>query len=355
MTVDEEGFQYPAIDEKKCISCHKCEKVCAFVKEFNISDNNDVPDVYAANGGGVDVSPSSSSAGVGNALAKAFIHSGGIVYGVGFDDDFVVKHIRLDAVEDVFRIDGSKYVQSNLDGVFESIEVDLNNERKVLFFGTACQTAGLYSFISNKKHIDNLYLVDVLCHGVPSPGVFKDYLQFASQNKKSGIKSVVFRSKVNGWISAVSGQKIVFENGKEMRMSLFSKLFFGHYILRPSCNQCVYTRLNKPSDMTLADFWRIREYDPSMYTSDGVSMVLVNSSKGKYLFDLVNNVFSIKKMEVSCCDAAQFKKPASFNPDRDKFFLDYKTLGSSKTLKKYQHIFFVKSIEKKIVNVIKKG
>ena len=354
MMTDEEGFQYPKIDDNKCISCGKCERVCPFHDGYKNSGNFTESQVYAANGGGKDISPTSSSAGIGFALAKTFINTGGIVYGACFNDEFNVIHQRIEDVNEVGRLNGSKYVQSDLGNVFAKVKEDLNNEKCVLFFGTACQTAGLFSYISDVRLSERLYLCDVLCHGVPSPGVFKDYLNYMQEKCSSKIENIVFRSKEKGWISAVSGQKLTFKNGKVMRISLFSRLFFAHYILRPSCSNCVYTNRNKPSDMTIADFWKIKEFDPSMYTTNGVSLLLLNSEKGKNMFELIRKQFKTKQMELSCCNADQFVKPAVINPRREEFFRTYQEKGSKRTFNKYHNKFIIESIIERMKKVIKR-
>lgn len=355
MRSDDEGFQYPVINKEKCISCGKCEGICSFTDNYIIENNYTISEVYAVNGGGIDVSPKSSSAGVGNILANAFIKEGGIVYGAAFNDEFEVQHQRIASLEEIEKINGSKYVQSNLGNVFFNIQNDLLDGQKVLFFGTACQTAGLYSYISSKKLTDNLYLCDILCHGVPSPGVYKDYLNYMVHKNNCQIEKVIFRSKENGWKSSLAGQCLTFKNGKKVNMSLFSKLYFTHLILRPSCCDCKYTTLNKPSDLTIADFWKIKDFEPSMYTPHGVSMVLMNSDKGRFLFHLLSKKMNTKQMDLSCCTAKQFKEPATVNEKRDLFFSYYKTKGANAVFRKYNRIFFFEQCRNRISKILKKS
>lgn len=350
MTEDECGFLYPAVDSAVCIDCGLCSRVCPFKQNYSVFDNFPESEVYAVKEKENDRSLGSSSGGAGYFIAQEFIKNGGTVYGVGVNEEFEAAHICVEKADEVCKICGSKYVQSKLSDTFDKIKKATADGKKILFIGTACQTAGLRMLLPDCK---GLYTVDVLCHGVPSPRVFKEFLKYLEQKKQSKVKRVVFRSKENGWIAASSGQEILFENGDKCKLSLFFKLFFDHTILRPSCSSCVFTTLNKPSDMTIADFWAIKRYDSEFYTPNGVSMVLTNSEKGREMFAWLKERAICKKYTIACCEADQFKKPAAKN-NSQKCFFDFEAKhGYKRTFEYYNTKYAVNSIMNRIKRAFK--
>lgn len=342
MKADTEGFLYPIVDNNKCCECELCIEVCPFTDEYKHKIEDYTPSVFAVTSKYKEETKNSSSAGVGYLLGKTMINEGGVVYGASFSETFEVYHSRADSLDGIRKFSGSKYVQSNIVDIFKSIENDLKQGTRVLFIGTACQTAGIRSYL-RKPLKENLLTCDILCYGVPSPLIFKEYLNMLSNRYRSKIKNVVFRSKTNGWASAVSGQKVEFENGKVTNLKLFTRLFFDHIILRPSCTNCVYTTKKKPSDITIADFWDIKKFEPKMYDRNGVSMVLIHNDKGRSIFERIKNSLHCKELDDNCCVARQFFSPAEENKKRYLFWDSFQKQGIRKTLFKYKLKYFIRS------------
>lgn len=199
MKPDALGFLYPVVDENKCINCGLCEKVCQFNVNYDTSLNLSQPDVYGARHKDMKEVETSRSGAAFIALSDWILKHGGAIYGAGYVDHFRVVHKRATNKEERDEFKGSKYVQSDLNGVFKQVKQDLKNGMIVLFSGTPCQTAGLSSFIG-KKLRENLYLVDIVCHGVPSPYIWRDYLNYLEEKQGDEIVWVDFRDKQQfGW------------------------------------------------------------------------------------------------------------------------------------------------------------
>ena len=271
---DEQGFLYPAVDGSVCIDCGLCEKVCPFLVSVEAKHPLQA---YAA------INPSdserlhSSSGGIFTMLMHETLNNRGVVFGAAFDKDWNVCHISIEKKEDIPLLQGSKYVQSDMGCIYKSVKEYLKTGRKVLFSGTACQIAGLKGYL--QKDYENLLLVDVVCHGVPSPKIWRDYL------KKFGdsIKKVSFRDKKNGWLNYDFA--IGFSNKTEYRESHNSNLFMQGFIHdlynRPSCHNCKLKAGRCRSDITLGDFWGIELFLPALDDDKGVSIVTANTAKGE--------------------------------------------------------------------------
>lgn len=287
MQEDAEGFKYPMINKNECINCGLCEKACPINSEEE--HKKDVqPLAYACINLDDRVRLDSSSGGIFSLLAENIIDKGGIVYGAAFDKNGMVHHIGIEKKDDIRLLRGSKYIQSDMNHVFQDIKNQLENNRSVLFTGTPCQNAGLKSFL--RKDCENLYCVDSICHGVPSPTVWKRYLAYLENKlgkERRRESNPSFRAKHEGWVRySVS---IPFshdtEYRKEHHQDSFMKLFLKNIVLRPSCYHCHFKPSTNISDITLADFWGVWDIVPEMYDDKGTSLSIVNSEKGKKLFD----------------------------------------------------------------------
>ena len=203
MKPDVMGFMYPVVDMDKCVNCGLCEKVCAFSDNYKTPDNFDKPKPFAARQLNIQEIEKSRSGGVFAALSDWVLDEGGVVYGAGFDKSFRVLHKRADTKDGRDEFRGSKYVQSYMGDIFCQVAKDLKNGLKVLFSGTPCQTAGLLSFIALKRiNGVNLFVCDIVCHGVPGPNIWDDYLKYIEKKKKKKITGVNFRDKLRfGWRS----------------------------------------------------------------------------------------------------------------------------------------------------------
>lgn len=332
MKPDKLGFLYPEVDESKCTDCGLCEKVCAFHDNYDKSMNLPLPDAYAARHKDMREVETSRSGAAFIAISDYIIENGGVVYGAGYTDHFRVVHKRAVTKEERNEFKGSKYVQSDLNNVFRKVKDDLKNGKVVMFSGTPCQTAGLNSYVG-KKLRENLFLVDIVCHGVPGPFLWRDYISYLEKKHGSEICYVNFRDKdLYGWKAHKESFKFVNRGGK---MS-FTFLFYKHLMFRHSCGACKYTNLQRPSDITIADFWGWEKTDKSINADDkGVSLVLCNTEKGQKLFDAVRERMDAIPAELENCLQPNLKHPTIIHPKRMQFEKDYAKKGFEYVYYKY--------------------
>ncbi|WP_298767859.1 Coenzyme F420 hydrogenase/dehydrogenase, beta subunit C-terminal domain [uncultured Fibrobacter sp.] len=289
------GFLYPDINKGVCKACGLCMNVCPVLNlkgQKGVCHKN-TQTCLAAWNKSVDVRMKSSSGGVFSALAEQVLLKGGVVFGAAWDSNMVLKHKAVERLEDLESIRRSKYVQSDVGETFNQVLQYLKTGRAVLYCGVHCQIAGLRSFIG--KDFDNLYLVDVLCQGVPSPAMFRSYLDEIEQEFASRVVDCNFRHKDKGWRCGLS-LNMTLENGKNVRRILdrneYYNAFFNEFFLRDSCYKCKFKvdSLGYSSDITLGDFWRIGNKIPlpkeveKNYTR-GISAVVVNTEKGRLLLE----------------------------------------------------------------------
>lgn len=287
MKEDDEGFSYPVIDNSRCISCLACERVCPILS--NRTPKDEETKAYAALSKNDETRLESSSGGIFSELAKLILQSNGIVYGAKYDNDFKVIHTGIEDIESLKELRGAKYSQSDLSTIFQIIKTQLNNGRQVLFSGTPCQIGGLKAFL--KKDYDNLYCIDFVCHGVPSPLVWKKYIEYRSQvDADNQVPEYInLRNKESGWshysyqveFAYSKSNHYLCQNDKDLYMSLF----VNNYILRRSCSNCYYKGYSRESDITLGDFWGIWDILPSMDDNKGTSVVFTHSNKGEKLLN----------------------------------------------------------------------
>jgi len=336
MTSDEEGFRYPQIDKTQCNECGLCKKVCAFQNGYDTTENFKTPHVYAVKHRDEKVRMNSSSGGAFTAISDYIINLNGVIYGVAFDERFNVIHQRAETVKEIELFRGSKYVQSDLKNIFQRVRADLADGRWVLFTGTPCQAAGLNSFLLNIDK-SKLLICDLVCYGTPSPLIWKEHVQFLEKKMKSGVEEYYFRSKVKGWL--ISTVQVKYKNGKNDYKSALSQahktLFFSGNMMRPSCYNCKYTNFNRPSDISIADFWGIEKHMPEFYDNQGVSLVLVNSQKGKNVFETIINSIEYRESNTDVCKHSPLYRQTKPSPRRNAFWKDYKKNGYGFVIKKY--------------------
>lgn len=334
MKPDKLGFIYPCVDSEKCIDCGLCVKKCEFKADYSVYSNYETPIIYGGRLKDASALAASQSGGAASAICEAFIKEGGIVYGVMFDADFRVIHTRVDNVENLVKLKGSKYVQSDLTNTLQQVRDDLMSNEKILFVGTACQVAGLKSFIPNKYH-DKLYTIDILCHACPSPALWESYLQHIQKTNKAKIVAANMRNKKYGWRSF--HETFMLSNGKEIKRDSYIYLFFHHLSIKKSCEVCHFTNHRRVSDVTLSDFWGWSKYHPEWNDDKGVSMIMVNSEKGTLLLNGINTEMSLIKSDESEIDhlQPQLSRPSNANPLRESFEQDFHKKGFKYVSKKY--------------------
>lgn len=351
MQPDALGFLYPVVDTDKCTCCGLCENVCSFSDNYDKSQNLAQPDAYAARHNNMDEVETSRSGAAFIAISDWILQHGGIVYGVGYVDHFHVAHKRAINKEERDEFKGSKYVQSDLTGIFRQVRTDLRDDRIVLFSGTPCQTAGLNAFIG-KKLRENLYLIDIVCHGVPSPYLWRDYITYLEKKHGDKICFVNFRDKQEfGWRAHRETFKFINKEGVSFKGGSFTYLFYKHIMFRHSCGSCHYANLKRPSDITIADFWGWEKTNSDINADDkGVSLVLCNTEKGHRLFEAVKKDLKVVPAKLEDCIQPNLQHPTSINPNWKYFEADYKKRGFEYVYKKYGH----KKMKDRFVILIRK-
>ena len=332
MQEDNEGFVYPHIDKSLCVDCHICEKSCPSLNVVSKVSNRKC--YVAVNKS--DERMFSSSGGIFILLARKVIENGGVVVGAAFDGNWLVHHILCDNTDDLIKLMGSKYLQSRNYEAYFATKSLLEENRMVLYTGTACQIAGLKGYL--KKDYDNLITVDVLCHGVPSPGVWKRYLRELKKLYGDEITSISFRDKSTGWKQY--SMTIGFGNdkiySKKHGDDIFMNLFLSNSILRPSCHVCKYKSIDRPSDMTIGDAWGIENILSDFDDDKGTSVAIVHSEKGENLFYSVSPLLNLIDVELDAIlpKTADSRKAVGMSRGRAVGFLFYR-LGqdASKILK----------------------
>ena len=333
MTTDNEGFWYPEVNDS-CIECGRCIEVCHIFKNEKVYNH---PIAYACINTDEEIRSESSSGGVFYELSKYIISQSGVVFGAGFNTRFEVEHTFAESISDLKKFQRSKYVQSKIDGTYEQAKMFLLSGRKVLFSGTPCQIAGLKSYLG--KSYDSLTCVDFICHGVPSPLVWKKYIEYQEKTSKSRTQKVDFRLKDEGWRRF--SVRFIFENHTKYQQTLLNDLYMNVFLsdicLRPSCYHCDFKSLNRQSDITLADFWGVQNICPELDDNKGTSLVFVNSKTGVQIFDTIKNALIHKEVEINLSvkynpSAVRSSSP---HPDRTKFLVKIHNTPFNEIAKEY--------------------
>jgi coenzyme F420-reducing hydrogenase beta subunit len=320
MREDKEGFLYPVVDKKRCVQCHKCEKVCPIINKSQTSDK--IVSSYAAYSNDEKLLDVSSSGAVFSEIALHILEKGGMVFGAAFDENMMVNHVGIDDKDNLFLLQGSKYLQSRIEDSFVQVKNCLKEGKIVLFSGTACQIAGLKSFLGERY--ENLITVDVLCHGVPSPLLWRKYLAELGRNKKTRIASVSFRDKEEAW----NNYNVVLEFEDSSRISekfyrnVYMKLFLKNISLRPSCYDCRFKNLERESDITIGDCWGIEKTCPEMMNPKGVSVVMIHSKTGEDIFNGISDNLRIKEYDIDKLlpPSSDSRKSVPLHRNRKRFF-----------------------------------
>lgn len=321
MESDKEGFFYPKIAESLCINCGLCERKCPVIYHQN---KIQLPlKVYAAKNPDIEIRMKSSSGGIFTLLAEQVLEEGGVVFGARFDKHWEVIHDYIESKEKLFIFRGSKYVQSRMGDNYSKVEIFLKMGRTVLFSGTPCQIAGLKLFLNHEY--DKLLTVDFVCHGVPSPKVWKRYLVEKVQNNQ--IYDIDFRSKKDGWkkfsfsISfSADGKQKTFSSVSVFYENIYMKAFLADLILRPSCYTCPFKSGRSSSDMTIGDFWGIESVLPEIDDDKGCSLVLLNNEKSLVYYSKLNVCTVASSYEDAVRGNPNMVHSANWHPKRKSFF-----------------------------------
>lgn len=354
MEVDKEGFWYPKVDKSKCVNCTLCEKVCPIINRQQRGDTEIF--AYACKNINDEVRESSSSGGVFILLCEEVINNGGVVFGAAFDEKFNVIHTYAETIEESNRFRGSKYVQSKVGNTYKKAKEFLDKGKIVLFSGTPCQISGLDAYLMKKY--DNLILIDIACHGVPSPLVYRSYINKLVKKKGTNIKEISFRDKSTGWKDYSVSFK--FKNGKELKQFRIDNTYMNGYLkdifLRPSCYNCKFKKPVTSADLTLADYWGVQNKHPEFDDDKGTSLILVNSKKGQNLLNKITNKLKIIPTDfeyATKCNPSIIKS-SNYNKERDEFFLKFSEQNVIKNIKKYTKLPIILRIKINIARVIKR-
>ena len=331
--VDDEGFQYPYVNQDMCINCRKCESVCPL--KLKQKDSNPLH-IYAAKNKNELIRKNSSSGGIFSLLADFIESSGGVIYGAAFDEKYAVKHMRAETAAEWKKFCGSKYVQSDLNDVFLQIRADLKTGREVLFSGTPCQIDGLKQYLKHEKvSLDHLLTCDIVCHGVPSPLIWKEYLEYLQNASDREIESVSFRDKEKlGWHNStltIKDKEQCTILTETQRDNYYFQLFLCHEILRPVCHKCRYSNFSRPGDITLGDFWGIEKNFKQFDDDKGVSLVMVNTEMGERVWKVIQNNAEYFEVSQEQCIQPNLERPSEQGVGRKRFWHWYKKYGFKRT------------------------
>ena len=335
MENDTLGFPYPVIDQDKCTDCGLCVKTCDFTfRIHNPLGQNNHAEVYAVRHKDEQEVATSQSGAASVVLYDWIFEHDGVAYGAGYGSHFRVEHKRVASKAESLELKGSKYVQSMMGDCFADAERDLKAGRYVLFTGVGCQIAGLLSYLKMKR-VDTTRLItcDLICHGVPSPRMWEDYLTYVETKKlKKPVVHVDFRDKKHyGWKSHKESFYTTYTT-----YTTYTYIFYDHVAFREACGNCPYASTNRLADFTVCDFWGYEKVVPEMGDDDkGLSLMFVSSPKAQSLFSQVKEKLHYKQVNIADCLQPNMLAPSVLNINRGQFEKDYIEHGFEYVMKKY--------------------
>ncbi len=339
MAPDAEGFLYPRVDIDRCVDCGRCVAVCPGLNSHTGAKRPASPAVHAVWHLDAKIRRQSSSGGAFSAVAESILSLGGVVVGAAFDPAMTVRHVLVEQREDLSRLRGSKYVQSEIDpALYKRIATQLAQGRHVLFSGTPCQVAGLGRFLGDAH--PTFYCCDLACMGVPSPGWFRAYLD-SLRRRVHAVDAVAFRDKRRGWKRLI--MRMRWSDGRVRRVDyrddVFLAAFHNRYSLRPCCYACRFATPNRVGDLTLADYWGVSGQYPEYDREDkGTSLVLVNSKKGRDLLGVCRSRIFCGDGDLDHAIAGNpvLARPSPRPPERDTFYDDVARMNLRQLQKQYR-------------------
>lgn len=353
MEPDEDGFLYPVINRNLCIECRLCKRVCV----FQIPQRADKKPIatYAAIHKDQEILKNSSSGGVFAALASIVLESKGIVFGCTMNENLESEHIKITSMTELRKIQGSKYVESNVKETFSEVKGYLQEGKKVLYTGTPCQIDGLKSYL--KTDYSNLITADLICHGVPSNKFFKGYFNYLEKKNNAKVVDFKFRDKTKNGMSCVgkvtfSKKGKVYEKKLIYTLDYFYNYFMYGVISRESCYRCPYASSNRPADFTMGDYWGIEEAHSEIDTKNGVSVLLVNSSKGMSLLNKLNLELIESTFEKASVRNGNLLHPTQRSSNREAILKIFREEGAQAVAKNFQKSLGIKILLYKIKAMI---
>lgn len=332
MIEDNEGFLFPSIDSSTCTNCGLCLKACP-LNNFENCTNTPVCYVGFAKD---NMRENSSSGGFFPTIAHWFVENGGYVSGAVWDEKGKVQHIISNKIDDILKMQKSKYLQSNIGKIYVAIQELLNLGHNVLFTGTPCQVAGLRKYLN--KSFENLYCIDIICHGTPSPKIFQQHIQEVEVNPNEKWLRTDFRDKQDGWkivgnTTTVTTDKVI---TKSILDDTYMKAFLFNTSLRLSCGECKFNKITRQGDITIGDFWGVEEYDITLNDPKGVSVALLNRPNGKKLIEILKKetqIFREVNLETITKWNPNIIGSSKHNENRSKFFINSNLCNLSTNVK----------------------
>ncbi len=365
MVPDANGFMYPSINLELCVRCGLCTRICAYKR---VTEMKKPEASYVATNYSAETLQRSSSGGIFAALAKSVLIERGKVYGAAYVRDeqgIYVAHVGIDSVNDLWRLQGSKYVQSDISLTYQEAEEDLKAGKKVLFSGTPCQIDGLKGYL--RKDYDHLFTVDIVCHGVPSRKLFDSYVNFLEKKYGGKIEQLEFRDKTKGWedyflrIDLLKGKRF-YTKWVRCRLSAYYESFLSASILRKTCYSCKYACDKRCSDITLGDYWGIKNEHSELFVEDkwwerlyeGISCVLINSERGGMMLDKVKDEidFVNSSFEKVSRNNGQLKQPSCYNAKREVLLEQWEN-GYERIEKEFKRTMGFRYYKYKVIGIIK--
>lgn len=327
MCPDSEGFLYPNVDENLCIHCSMCKKVCPVINGKDEKLNN-MPNVYLAWANDELLRESATSGGFFSAIAKELLNKGGTVFGAAYDTNNIVRHIEISSLDQLYKLSRSKYVQSRTEDAYNKVLEHLRVGRVVLYSGTTCQIYGLLSYLRIKKvSTENLYTMDVICHGTPSPKLLDEYIKWQNKNADSKVLSVAMREKRHPHpYCSVSVTKVEFLNGHHYERAAgddyYGRFFWGEICSRPSCYKCNFKTIGRISDVTIGDCWFSQALTGKKNIPFDVTLCLAHTDKGRMLLANTNAVTSlgVDTEKAIKCNGGMIYSSAVPHSKREEFF-----------------------------------
>lgn len=351
MKPDEEGFLFPVIDEARCIDCGICIKNCSFYNRKTSHDNIERP-CYILRHKKLNTRMHSRSGGVFVCCSDEILQQGGSVYGAVMEG---VKCLHLRATDKDIRnkMCYSKYIQSDTVHVWDSVKSDLLANYKVLFSGTPCQIDALYSYLRKSKiDITNLYTMDLICHGVPSPKLFAEFIEYIENEYGGVITDFQFRDKtICGWDDHIESFNV---NGKKYPSSKWRDIYYSNAINRLSCSNCKYASMERPGDITFGDAWGIRREAPELYDNRGASVIIINTPKGQELLEVAIPSCDIRKASIHGMMQPNLRKASLPQINRERLWMDYEKGGIEFLIRKYGTMSFAARFLKKCKYCLRK-
>ena len=335
MTEGEGGFLCPVIDQNICVDCGQCKIVCPIVRRDTENYIVENQEYYACHNNDEVEWKLSSSGGIFRVIADYVIQQGGYVAGAIYDETLVVRHFITNKIEDLEKFRGSKYVQSDTRAIFREVRDALKTGAPMLFTGTPCQVEAIKNYL--RKPFENLLTCDIICTSVPSPLVFRDYINFLEKKYGSKVAKVNMKDKTKGWPYAKT--RVYFENGKSIfdniDADLWIKAWSSELINRPGCEQCRFTNYNRPGDVTIGDCWPVFHKKNAFSSPNGISQLMINTAKGHHIFESIKDKLTLKPITKEYAWQSKLEYPIVNNPLSEEFWRDYQDIGFERVARKY--------------------